>query len=114
MSMPCPTPQSREPSRRIPAADRPLAGFGAATAHTPVQPIWVCRGCGHPWPCGEARRRLLIEYEGNMVSLAVYLCGMLYRAVDDLCRVTPDTVPEPGRLWERFVGWAPYRRPDAS
>nr|WP_240033329.1 hypothetical protein [Micromonospora globbae] len=72
--------------------------------HTPIRPIWLCRACGHPWPCGDARLALLAEYERNRVSLFVYLAGALGDAADDLAKLRAD-VPSDGELFDRFLGW---------
>ncbi|MFI7332834.1 hypothetical protein [Micromonospora aurantiaca (nom. illeg.)] len=73
--------------------------------HTPIRPIWVCRGCGHPWPCGDAKLALLAEYERDLVSLFVYLAGALGDAVDDLGKLRPDEVPSGPELFDRFLSW---------
>ncbi|MEU7575006.1 hypothetical protein [Micromonospora sp. NPDC049240] len=79
--------------------------------HDPHRPLWLCRACGGPWPCGTARLTLLAEYGDSRVTLCVYLAGMLYTAVEDLCRLAPQDAPKPAALHERFLGWAAPRRP---
>ncbi|MFI7607425.1 hypothetical protein ACIBTV_20085 [Micromonospora sp. NPDC049366] len=46
---------------------RPLAG--ELVEHLPLRPLWLCRRCGQPWPCGAAKVALLTEYQDNRVSL---------------------------------------------
>ncbi|WP_405094481.1 flavin reductase [Micromonospora sp. NBC_01412] len=58
--------------------------------HLPMRPLWRCRACGAEWPCSPARLRLLREYEGCRVSLALYLVVMLNEAVQDAYRLGPD------------------------
>ncbi|MEV0806420.1 hypothetical protein [Micromonospora sp. NPDC050200] len=79
--------------------------------HVPLCPLWLCRACGAPWPCGTARLTLLADYRGSHVALSIYLAGMLYNAVDDLHRLNPHNRPKPGALHERFLGWAAPRAP---
>jgi hypothetical protein len=72
--------------------------------HTPMRPSWRCAGCGGEWPCPSARRRLLAEYEGATVSLALYLASNFVDAAADL----PD-LPA-GNLYRRFLGWVRANR----
>ncbi|AYF32157.1 hypothetical protein CSH63_32905 [Micromonospora tulbaghiae] len=76
--------------------------------HTPIRPIWLCRACGHPWPCGDAKLALLSEYERSMVSLFVYLAGAMGDAADDLAKLRAE-VPSPGEVFDRFLGWPKLR-----
>ncbi|TWH67584.1 hypothetical protein [Micromonospora olivasterospora] len=39
-----------------------------ARPHLPVRPIWLCRVCGHTWPCGAARLSLLAEYREDRTA----------------------------------------------
>ncbi|SCL19042.1 hypothetical protein [Micromonospora inyonensis] len=73
--------------------------------HTPIRPIWLCRACGHPWPCGEAKLALLAEYGQNRVSLFVYLAGAFGDAVDDLGKLHSGETPISGELFDRFLSW---------
>ncbi|WFE40246.1 hypothetical protein [Micromonospora sp. WMMD998] len=73
--------------------------------HCPVRPLWLCRLDGAPWPCPQARAALLRDYDGDAVSLAVYLAGMLHDAVGDLYALNPHDVPAPAVLWDRFLAW---------
>ncbi|NIL64011.1 hypothetical protein HCB39_21895, partial [Salinispora arenicola] len=52
--------------------------------HVPMRPLWLCRPCGQPWPCGAAKLALLAEYRELPVSLFLYLAGCLHDAIDDL------------------------------
>ncbi|MEW2382687.1 hypothetical protein AB0873_11465 [Micromonospora sp. NPDC047707] len=69
--------------------------------HTPIRPIWLCRACGHLWPCGDAKIALLAEYERNRVSLFVYLAGLLGDAADDLAKLRADALGDE-ELFDRF------------
>ncbi|MEU7570365.1 hypothetical protein [Micromonospora sp. NPDC049240] len=93
-----------------PKPNRP-ASFGEQAPHTPTRPMWFCRVDGQPWPCPEARLRLRVEFEGALPALTIYLAGMLYEAMKDLFHLNPHDGPTPQALYERFVGWTPYRRP---
>ncbi|MFF5175969.1 hypothetical protein ACFY3U_25545 [Micromonospora sp. NPDC000089] len=93
-----------------PAGDRPRPYPPQATPHTPLRPMWCCRACGQPWPCGRARLLLKTEYADNPIGLSLYLCGLLYEAARDLYRLHPDDGPSPTELFDRFVAWGPYRR----
>ncbi|TDB73402.1 hypothetical protein E1165_17420 [Micromonospora sp. KC723] len=31
----------------------------AEAEHLPMRPLWLCRRCGQPWPCGAAKLALL-------------------------------------------------------
>ncbi|SDY10613.1 hypothetical protein SAMN05444365_101687 [Micromonospora pattaloongensis] len=79
------------------------------TPHTPLRPIWLCRACAAPWPCGSARLALTAEYADDPVGLCVYLCATLHEAVADLYRLNPDDGPDPRAVFERFLGWVPRR-----
>lgn len=74
--------------------------------HLAYRPIWCCRTCGAPWPCGPARLALLAEYRDDPIGLSVYLCAMLHDAAGDLYRLNPYDGPNPRELFERFVAWA--------
>ncbi|MEU7806655.1 hypothetical protein AB0B18_09345 [Micromonospora chalcea] len=82
----------------------------ARRAHLPIRPLWLCRACGAPWPCAQARLLLKAEYADHPVDLAVYLSGLYHEATHDLFRLNPHDGPTPRELFERFVGWGPYRR----
>ncbi|MGC4804898.1 hypothetical protein [Micromonospora sp. DT233] len=79
--------------------------------HIPLRPLWLCRVCGGPWPCGTARLTLLADYRNSRIALAIYLAGMLYDAVEDLHRIDAHDAPKPGALHARFLGWATLRTP---
>ncbi|WBC16999.1 hypothetical protein O7600_09270 [Micromonospora sp. WMMA1998] len=81
--------------------------------HLPLRPLWICKRCAQPWPCAVARLALVAEYGADRVGLAVYLCGQLYDAAQDLHRLNPVEAPGPQALFARFVGWAPLRSPPA-
>ncbi|SDZ35510.1 hypothetical protein SAMN05444365_11132 [Micromonospora pattaloongensis] len=75
------------------------------TAHGPMRPIWLCGGCGVPWPCPTRRRQLAAEFEGAPMSLAIYMGTHLLTAMEDM-KWAPA-----GPLHRRFLGWVqPPRR----
>ncbi|MGC5033186.1 hypothetical protein [Micromonospora sp. DT229] len=86
---------------------RPVA---TAKPHTPLRPLWLCRACAAPWPCGSARVTLLREYAQDRVALLVYLGGLLHDAADQLHTLNPHGGSAPAQLFDRFVGWALIRR----
>ena len=93
-----------------PHPDRPWAYLPGHPPHLPIRPLWVCRACGLPWPCAEARLLLRVEYDANPIDLAIYLSGLYHEAAHDLFRLNPHDGPTPRELFERFVAWGPYRR----
>ena len=82
------------------AVDRPLP-----PEHLPLRPLWLCRRCGRPWPCGRARLVLLVEYRDNRIGLFLYLAGLLHEAIEDLRRLNPSTTGTVRDLFDRFLGW---------
>ncbi|MCZ7435026.1 hypothetical protein O7598_01340 [Micromonospora sp. WMMC241] len=84
----------------MPPPDRP---------HLALRPLWLCRTCGAPWPCPEARLTLVGEYATDPVGLSVYLCGVLHETTADLHRLHPDHRLDPAALFDRFLGWARRR-----
>ncbi|WP_320067401.1 hypothetical protein [Micromonospora sp. RTGN7] len=79
--------------------------------HVPLRPLWICRACGAPWPCGTARLTLLADYRNSRIALAIHLAGMMYDAVEDLRLLDSRDVPRPEGLHARFLGWATLRTP---
>ncbi|WDZ87236.1 hypothetical protein [Micromonospora cathayae] len=77
--------------------------------HLPARPQWLCRNCGHPWPCAQARRRLLVEYEGSRVGLSLYLAACLHTAIDDLRHLSAPQMCGYAGLFDRFLGWTRHR-----
>lgn len=75
--------------------------------HLPVRPVWLCRACGHPWPCGAARLSLLVEYRDNRPGLLIYLATLREEATAQLAQLTP--AEPPGDLTDRFITWARAR-----
>ncbi|GAB3949579.1 hypothetical protein [Micromonospora vulcania] len=94
-----------------PYADRPRPYPPGHRPHLPIRPLWLCRACGLPWPCADARLLLKAEYENHYVELAIYLSGLYHEATHDLFRLNPYDGPTPRELFERFVAWGPHRRP---
>jgi hypothetical protein len=77
----------------------------AAVEHLPLRPLWLCRRCGQPWPCGVAKLALLAEYRDSRVSLCLYLAGCLHDAIDDLHRLNPAETGTAAGIFDRFLGW---------
>ncbi|NYT93399.1 hypothetical protein [Salinispora sp. H7-4] len=73
--------------------------------HLPLRPLWLCRQCGQPWPCGPARLALVAEYRDNRVSLFLYLAGLLHEAIEDRHRLNPSATGDVPDLFDRFLGW---------
>lgn len=73
--------------------------------HPPLRPLWLCRTCGQPWPCGPAKLALLVQYRDSPVSLFLYLAGCLHDAIDDLHRLNPSMPGRAADLFDRFLGW---------
>ncbi|GAA1606803.1 hypothetical protein [Actinoplanes couchii] len=71
--------------------------------HLSDRPHWLCRVCGEPWPCPEARASLLSEYRAFPSLLKIYMTTLMYAAMRDL---TIDDVPSPAELHDRFLTWA--------
>lgn len=70
-----------------------------------MRPLWLCRACGQPWPCGRAKLDLLTGYRNSPLSLFIYLAGLLHEAIDDLHRLDPRTTGDVRDLFDRFLGW---------
>lgn len=75
------------------------------SAHLPLRPLWLCRTCGQPWPCGQAKLDLLASYQDSRSNLLIYLAGRLHEAIDDLHRLNPSTTGDVRDLFDRFLGW---------
>ncbi|SCL14110.1 flavin reductase [Micromonospora inyonensis] len=75
--------------------------------HLPSRPTWRCRACGIAWPCSPAKLRLLGEFRGDRVALALHLAALQAEAVEQLAQL--DGGAPPGDLTERFVGWVHAR-----
>jgi hypothetical protein len=82
-----------------------------AVEHIALRPLWLCRACADPWPCATARLLLKAQYDQDQVALSIHMCGVLHEAVRDLYRLNPHEAPAPRAMFDRFVGWTPYRRP---
>ncbi|MCZ7419709.1 hypothetical protein O7605_09300 [Verrucosispora sp. WMMA2121] len=77
--------------------------------HTPLRPMWCCRADGQPWPCGQARLLLRVEYDGNLPGLSIYLAGLMYDAMRDLYHLNPHDAPTPTTLFTRFIAWTRHQ-----
>ncbi|GAA0397726.1 hypothetical protein GCM10009541_45870 [Micromonospora gifhornensis] len=73
--------------------------------HPPMRPLWLCRRCGQPWPCTQAKLALLADYASNPVGLRLYLAGCLCDAIDDLHRLSPSVTGSAVDMFDRFLGW---------
>lgn len=80
--------------------------------HAPLRPLWICRSCAQPWPCGLARLRLLTEYRDDRVGLHLYLGWALFTAIEDLYKLNPQPGPDPAAMYPRFLHWTRPRNPD--
>lgn len=79
----------------------------AARPHLPMRPLWLCRGCGAPWPCQPARLALLVEYRADRTALLIYLSTLMAEAGAQLSQLNGSAVAED--LTERFLTWARAR-----
>jgi hypothetical protein len=81
--------------------------------HVPQRPLWLCRNCAQPWPCGRAKIELLREHATDPTHLRIYLCSQLHEALRDLRALRPDDrLPTPAETFNRFLSWvAPGSRP---
>lgn len=95
-----------------PDLDHPRAYPAYASPHLPHRPLWHCRACADPWPCGRARLLLRSQYADRPADLVVYLYGALYAAAVDLYRLNPWDGPKPRALYDRFVTRTVYRQPE--
>ncbi|GAA3736097.1 hypothetical protein GCM10022225_18530 [Plantactinospora mayteni] len=77
----------------------------------PIRPIWLCRSCGAPWPCGPARLSLIDEFRNEPSGLSVHLAGALFEAIKDLYNLNFPPGPDMVALFMRFVGWATRAKP---
>lgn len=74
--------------------------------HVPRRPLWLCRACAQPWPCGEARVRLIREYAHDRVALRIYLASRMHESIDDLLTLDPQGAPTAEAFFARFLAWA--------
>ncbi|WP_353505510.1 hypothetical protein [Verrucosispora sp. ts21] len=88
----------------MPAAEAGRPGPDSL-GHLPLRPLWLCRTCGQPWPCGRAKLDLLASYRDSSLSLFIYLAGLLHEAIDDLHRLDPRSTGDVRDLFDRFLGW---------
>ncbi|MGC9666163.1 hypothetical protein ACNTMW_06340 [Planosporangium sp. 12N6] len=94
-------PDPARPHHRLPRA------LARMNVHVPIRPLWVCAGCGAPWPCETRRHQLGAEFDGTPVSLGLLMGGYFV----DCCADLPNRAV--GELYGRFLGWltqqpAPY------
>ncbi|MEH1053803.1 hypothetical protein V6U89_01105 [Micromonospora sp. CPCC 206171] len=81
-----------------------------SSEHLPLRPLWLCRACGQPWPCGRAKLALLTSYQDSRLNLLLYLSGRLHEAIDDLHRLNASTTGDVRDLFDRFLGWPARHR----
>ncbi|MDW5325146.1 hypothetical protein [Plantactinospora sp. KLBMP9567] len=72
--------------------------------HTPMRPLFRCRGCGALWPCSAARLALLFRYRADPAGLRRHLGEKLVTALTDQPKAAPLA------LATRFLGWLPAAR----
>lgn len=80
-----------------------------ADSHLPQRPLWLCRTCAQPWPCGAARVRLIREYAHDRIALRIYLACQLHVAIADLLALDPHGAPTAEAFFARFLAWAAPR-----
>lgn len=73
--------------------------------HLPRRPSWDCAACDKPWPCAPAKVLLSEEFEGNRLSLSVYMSAQLHDALNETA--TNDSGHRIGDLFDRFMDWLP-------
>lgn len=56
-------------------------------------------------------RLLKAEFEGKLPALSICLAGLMHEAMRDLYQHNPHDRSAPRDLIERFVSWAPFRKP---
>jgi hypothetical protein len=78
-------------------------------AHLPRRPLWLCRACAHPWPCGQAKLDLLREFAADTSRLRVHLTDQMHAALTDLHALNPHQMPSPADIFARFLAWAAPR-----
>jgi hypothetical protein len=78
-------------------------------AHLPRRPLWLCRACAHPWPCGQARLDLLREFAADPSRLRIHLTERMHAALADLHALNPHQMPSPAVIFARFLAWAAPR-----
>ncbi|MFC4017626.1 hypothetical protein ACFOW4_06675 [Micromonospora sp. GCM10011542] len=110
---PCEETGRRDEAARVPPGGGRPSAAGDLPAwlapHRPLQPLWVCAGCGDPWPCAVARLLLRARYEPDRVPLYILLAGVFAKAARDLYTLNPYDTPRPQALFTRFVDWADPR-----
>ena len=72
--------------------------------HFYARPLWLCTTCEELWPCPEAQRLLLAEFDGKRLHLRL-LMGMYYSdALNDLTDYMTERAQYQA-LNKRFFGW---------
>jgi hypothetical protein len=70
--------------------------------HVGERPSWDCEACARPWPCADAKERLLIEFRGFPSVLTIYMSAQMCEAMLDL---TAHGIDPPTDLYDRFLSW---------
>lgn len=70
--------------------------------HLSIRPSWDCASCRQPWPCANAKTKLLAEFVDFPSVLAIYMSSQMHDAFIDL--TAHGTLP-PTDLYDRFLGW---------
>ena len=76
--------------------------------HAGARPSWDCEACGEPWPCANAKDRLIAEFRGFPSVLTVYMSAQMCEAMLDL---TAHGTEAPADLYERFLSWVHFATP---
>ncbi|MDG4834446.1 hypothetical protein O7627_34830 [Solwaraspora sp. WMMD1047] len=78
---------------------------GRAYPHQPQRPLWICRRCAQPWPCGQAKLDLRREFGADRAALRIHLTNQMYEALRDRYALTPYEMLTPAEVWHRFLAW---------
>jgi hypothetical protein len=70
--------------------------------HVGERPSWDCAACARPWPCANAKERLLSEFRGFPSVLTIYMSAQMCEAMLDL---TAHGTDPPTDLYDRFLAW---------
>jgi hypothetical protein len=118
----CPDSVPRVPRRFTPARSRNQRrgrwparpdNRGPGYAHQPQRPLWICRRCAQPWPCGQARLDLRRAFGTDRAGLRIHLTDQMYEALRDRYRLTPYEMLTPAEVWHRFLAWTDPPPPGA-
>jgi hypothetical protein len=71
-------------------------------SHIGERPTWDCGACTKPWPCANAKNRLIAEFQGLPSVLAIYMSALMCEALIDLTAHGAEAPPD---LHDRFLSW---------